>query len=258
MYDDVFKTIKAQLYDRATSPLLGSFILSWIAWNYRFIMLIVSSMPATEKITYIDNYIFPSYEAMLLRGTLYPLITTLLLIFVYPIPARYVFSHWKEQQRKLKQIQQHIDEETPLTKQDARQIRQDILKATLDFEKEIEKKSLEISKLKELITELENQKSIDDLGLQNVIERSQLKILNKIADAPKGITIDDIIEFTKGDRIRTEFDIGELERTNCISREFSNELNKIVFKVTHRGLAYIVKFIKKEPKFIQDQEDAQP
>ena len=67
--------------DSVSSPLLASFCLSWVAWNYRFIMVLVSSMPFTEKISYIDTHIFPTYQQVLLQGSLYPLLTALFLIF---------------------------------------------------------------------------------------------------------------------------------------------------------------------------------
>ena len=52
MLDDLSKSIKASLYERATSPLFGAFVISWLAWNYRFVLTVISSMSAKEKFSY--------------------------------------------------------------------------------------------------------------------------------------------------------------------------------------------------------------
>lgn len=77
MFDDLSKSIKAQLYERVSSPLLGSFAISWVAWNYRFVLTLISSLPLNEKLAFIDTHIFPSYTQVLLQGGLYPLVTAL-------------------------------------------------------------------------------------------------------------------------------------------------------------------------------------
>jgi hypothetical protein len=128
MLSDLAKTVKAQLYERVSSPLLGAFAISWVAWNYRFIFVLISSMPVAERFAYIDSNIFDSYQNIFLHGTLYPLLTTLSLIFIYPVPAKFVYEYWRKRQRELKEIQQRIDDETPLTREEARELRHETLK----------------------------------------------------------------------------------------------------------------------------------
>jgi len=40
--DDIFKSIKAFLYDRVASPLFGAFVTAWSIWNYRVISILLS------------------------------------------------------------------------------------------------------------------------------------------------------------------------------------------------------------------------
>lgn len=44
MFDELKKSISAILYERTTSPLFGSFILSWTVWNWKifYITLFIS------------------------------------------------------------------------------------------------------------------------------------------------------------------------------------------------------------------------
>lgn len=155
MFEDFTTTIKAQLYERVSSPLLSSFLISWCCWNYKFIIILLAAIPAYEKIIYIDLNIFPDAKSMFLHGVLLPFATSMLLIFVYPIPAAYIYRHVKMNQRRLKEIQQSIDDESPLSKEQARKIRREALESQLKYEAEIDSKTSENARLKEMIAELQ-------------------------------------------------------------------------------------------------------
>lgn len=107
----------------------------------------------------IDAVAFPSGISILLNGLFYPLAAALVLIFLYPIPAKYVYEYAKKRQRDLKEIQQKIDDETPLTKEEARAIRKEALKRTMDLEEELEKQVANVERLKEIVREFEESES---------------------------------------------------------------------------------------------------
>ena len=252
MFEELSKTIKAQLYERASSPLLGSFALSWLAWNYRFVIVLLSGMAAPEKFRYIDTSLYLSWEEAGLRGGLYPLITALLLIFVYPIPARYVYEYWRKQQRALKEIQQRIDDETPLTKEEARQLRREALKASGEYEQEIERRTADIARLKELVADLEARVALPQKEPQSdpvapngntepPLDDSQIEMLKSIAGAPGALTQKALIASSGEDRIRSEYNLGELERREFITSNFSVQQRDYIVKATHPGRAYLMK-----------------
>src|SRR6266851_7214692 len=149
MLNDVITTIKAQLYDRAVSPLFGAFALSWVGWNYRFIAVLLYSIPINEKFNFIDKVLFPDFWTIVTRGIIYPLLTTAFNIYVYPWPAKKVFEYWRNRQKELNEIRQKIEDETPLTKEEARQIRQEVRLARDEFDREIIARDTEIKRLKE-------------------------------------------------------------------------------------------------------------
>lgn len=157
MIDELTTTIKAQLYERVNSPLLSSFVLSWCGWNYKFLLVVFSGMSSYEKITFIEMNLFSDPTAIWMRGILYPLATTLLYIYVYPVPAQSIYRYVKIQQRELKKIQQSIDDESPLSKEQARKIRKEALENQLKYESEIDAKISENSRLKELISDLQQR-----------------------------------------------------------------------------------------------------
>jgi predicted RNase H-related nuclease YkuK (DUF458 family) len=157
MFEDLSKTIKAQLYERVRSPLLSSFAMSWAGWNYKFLLVAFSAMTSPEKLLFIETNVFPTTESVLMNGVAYPLLTALALIFIYPIPAKYIYEYSRKRQRELKKIQQRIDDETPLTREEAREVRKEALRAMLDLETELEKRRNETQRLKELVTSMEEQ-----------------------------------------------------------------------------------------------------
>lgn len=155
MIEDFTTTIKAQLYERVSSPLLSSFFVSWCCWNYKFILIVISGISVMEKLVFIDLNIFPNVRSVIVQGVALPLVTSLLLIFVYPKPAEFIYRHVKLNQRRLKEIQQSIDDESPISKEQARKIRRESLENQLKYEAELDSKTSENVRLKELIAELQ-------------------------------------------------------------------------------------------------------
>lgn len=251
MLDDLAKTVKAQLYERVSSPLLGAFTISWVAWNYRFLLVLISSIPVADKFAYIDNNIFNSYQNIFLHGTLYPLITTLALIFIYPFPAKFVYEYSRTRQRELKEVQQRIDDETPLTREEARELRHETLKARIEFEQELGRRSDEITRLKETIKELQpivNSSPIKQAkatqqkkaAVNSVLDDNQVQMLKSIAESANGLRVTDLIPSSGNEKIHAEYNLGELEAKEYASRNYLSGRGYVV-TATHSGRSYLIK-----------------
>lgn len=132
MNEEIIKSIKASLYDRATSPLFGTFAVSWIIWNYRFIFVLFSPMSIIDKFSYIDETLYAASWTQWRYFLVYPLVTTALFIFVYPFPAQFVYEYWRKRQKELIEIRRKIEDETLLTVGESRKLRQ----RTIELEEE--------------------------------------------------------------------------------------------------------------------------
>jgi predicted RNase H-related nuclease YkuK (DUF458 family) len=148
MIDDLSKTIKAQLYERINSPLLGSFLLSWATWNYKFIVVLFSAMTVEKTFAYIDQTLYPNWTHSLWILLIGPAITAALIIFVYPYPAKFVYEYARKRQKELKEIQQKIDDETPLTKEEAKEIRTEASKKAIELEVRLQQRDQEVGRLR--------------------------------------------------------------------------------------------------------------
>jgi predicted transcriptional regulator len=175
MLDELTDSIKARLYDFTVSPLLITFITSWVGWNYRFVLVILSSKEVEDKLAYVDSQLFSQWSDYALRGILWPLITTFLILFVYPFPARYVFGFWRQKQQELVALKKRIDGETPLTKEAAASV----LKRVAEVEALLEERESLLSSNRSLVRELREQLAAQEVG--TLADKARNDIANRSA-----------------------------------------------------------------------------
>lgn len=161
MIKDIATAIKANLYDRATSPLFVTFAISWALWNHRLIITLFSSMPVWDKFAYIDDVLYAGPYDTFGVGFCFPLLTAGVFIFAYPYPAKYVFEFWRNKQKELKEAKQKIDDETPLTEEESKKIRRQLFDIQGKHDTQQRQMSEEIDYLKQKLEEA--QKKIDEL-----------------------------------------------------------------------------------------------
>lgn len=153
------KSIRATLYDRTSSPLFGSFAISWVAWNLRLVIVIFSEMTVQQKFGYIDTILYADPLWRWLPLALGPFLTTLVILFVYPWPAQWVYRFWRHRQRELKQIRQKIEDETPLTMQESKAIRRQVIEIQTEYETQLNRRGEEIARLKQMLADEQSAKT---------------------------------------------------------------------------------------------------
>jgi len=163
--EDIIKSIKATLYDRAVSPLFGSFLMSWLAWNHRMLVVLLSGMSVTEKFNYVDYVLYVDRIKCVEYLIAGPVVTAVLILFVYPFPAKWTYSFWRRRQKELKEIRQKIEDETPLTIEESRKIRRQVVDIQAEYEKQIAQKSAEVEGFKSIV----GSKDVDLKNAQELI-----------------------------------------------------------------------------------------
>jgi hypothetical protein len=251
--DDLIKSFKAQLYDRVTSPLLSSFLISWVAWNHRiFFVLTTSDLKLKERFDFADNLLYPTWKEVLGRGLMWPLLSALALLFLYPIPGRWVYEYVRKEQKRLKEIQQRIDDDTPITQQEAKELRAALRKADADFQKELAARDEVIVRLKSELakTEQTSETPTDpspsgdiNKGLRlsgERIDEKQIALLRRVAESPDGLTASLALRYSDEDPVIAQYNLDELVKRSFVVyvRAFSNVPSK--YKATAEGRAFLV------------------
>lgn len=155
MLDDLTKEIKAQLYDRVRSPLFGAFALSWAVWNYKLILAVLSGMDFEKKLAFIDK-MYPTTPDILISWFIAPLASAVLFLVVYPVPALWAYEYWADRQRALKEVQQQLEDKTPLTQEEANAIRKASLEEVAALRSELKELDEDNKELKKRLKVLQD------------------------------------------------------------------------------------------------------
>lgn len=256
--DDIIKSIKANLYERATSPLFGTFVVAWCVCNYKFLVVLVSSMPVASKFEYIETDVYTTAWVFFLKGVVCPLIATVFFIFIYPIPAKFVYEFWRKRQKELKEIKQKIEDETPLTLEESRKIRNEIITLQSSHDSETQRYNSEIEKLKtdnEFLTtensslklrtkalkpqdspdELENSRGIEDLN------EDEIRILTQITKEEGGVAKDFFIQNSPYGRVKTEVIVQKLVDNRYLTFNANIFSDKSTYSLTSAAAKLMIK-----------------
>lgn len=169
--DDIFKSIKAYLYDRSTSPLIGAFTVAWSIWNYRiFIAVFSGNEKTTEEIFSQIDKLFASFDFTLsslsvpINGALYhglimPSLITLSYIYIYPLLAKPVYEHSLRKQIELRGIKQKEENNRLLSVEESREIYRRMSDLQVEYSNDVDNYNNQISSLNQTIKELETERA---------------------------------------------------------------------------------------------------
>lgn len=122
---EFFKEIRLAITERLTSPLIGAYWISWVIFNFKFILIIFSGENLDKKLSLIHESFFSDTVAYAITYGA-PVAMTAVFIFVYPYPAEFVYKFRLQFQRRLVQIKQKIEDEQLLSTEDSRKLRLEI------------------------------------------------------------------------------------------------------------------------------------
>lgn len=248
MFNEIVTSIKAQLYERAASPLLGSFLLSWSVWNYKFVMLVFSNVQILEKYRITSEVLYISPKQAILMNIVFPTITALAYIFIYPYPAKYVFQFSRNRQKEISIIKKQIEAETLLTAEEARAIRREIYVLEAELEKELNRKNNEIESLKQELAEL---RDTDLDNLNNSKENAKVTIsTDDPTDEELEVLISvgredqvgetELLESIKVNAVKGKYLLGELVNREYLKRSYNQGQRAYSYELTHKGRTLLV------------------
>jgi hypothetical protein len=124
---DLSNSLSEYLRGRLVNPIFGAYLFTWSAINFRLLLVLFGAGTWHEKIRYIDTLLYPEEWHWLVFGFAYPMGVAVFLVLGSPFINRWstVFLRTRgaETTRQLLALQG----ETPLTKAEAAQLRQQLL-----------------------------------------------------------------------------------------------------------------------------------
>jgi hypothetical protein len=227
------KSINAILYQRVTSPLFGTFLASWIVWNWKIIyttFFIDEDKIIKNKIDYIvENFNDSLYLVW------YPLLSTLILLTLIPFLSNAAywlnlkFEKWKVDSKN------EIEKKQLLTLEQSIELRGQIIESERKFESLLQNKNDEIKQLKLLVkesnkeSEIINTKKNKVSSVESKEEKEVIETYRRIKDNPELLNAVTLINhYTLGGY--TGLGKSETLDTKILTYFISNELLETIEK----------------------------
>lgn len=238
MFEAIYKTTKESIIERLSSPLMGSFVIAWCLWNYKFFVILFSKAGVTHTFHLIESIVFPDFTTTIVKGAILPLATALAYIFIYPYPALKVYEFTLQRQRASNKVRQQIEDETPLTVEESRSIRAKAIALEKELEETADRLNQEITTLKaDLQRARRSPKKGDDLpeSQTSPLDALQLELMKNLNQAGGNVTQSHLIGVSSEPRVKAEFALGELVRLGLLERGFNHEIDEPTYEFTHEG-----------------------
>ncbi|MEM8496385.1 MAG: hypothetical protein AAF542_00090 [Pseudomonadota bacterium] len=187
---EVIAGAKAYLHERTSSPLMVSFIIAWLIWNFPAVLIALSSTEIEKKLGLLDAHyseIFVLGWAIdpIIYGVLGPIVSVLAYIYYYPKPAKWYYNKLRTEQNELISKRIELDGKTPVDQDEHNKILQALYAAEEALESTTTQHGAVVSKLRE---ELQAEKAqnassatpqADSLRYKKKLEETQ-KSLDKV------------------------------------------------------------------------------
>lgn len=224
MLEEFEKSVKATLYDRLASPLIGSYVVAWCVFNYKIILIILSDLQYTQKSECIDA-LFPLWWNYPVRYGI-PLLWSAFYILCYPVIAKFVFRKWQKYIKDKRDIKHDIERTRLLTLAESEDIRAKYLQSE--------------NKIAELMQRNENElKEWQDRYNLLLEENQHLKELLKKDEPTPVIQSDQIIDNNLQDKNEIQQTQGDNVNPSVLKHEVE-ELKKIIQKFKDSKIDYFV------------------
>jgi hypothetical protein len=232
--------MQKSLVERFDSPFMGSFVVAWVLWNYRFIVILFSDNTVLTTFQLIEDVAFPDFWTTTRRAIIFPALTSAVYIFAWPYPSRWISAFVSRRQKELNDMRRKISEDELLSVEESRKLKSDFRKIEGSYYEALDRKDREIARLREELEDLQQATPVSSekqelspvsTGTPKTISLDQWKLLARISEAGQA-DANDVIAHRK-DKVQAEFDLGELEARSLVRS--SDTFDSRILTVTHEG-----------------------
>ncbi|MBD9483885.1 hypothetical protein IB229_12940 [Pseudomonas sp. PDM14] len=225
-------SVKSSVSERFSSPLTGSFIVSWLLWNYKFIFVMFSDMKIHVKFSYIQNHIWTTPLDIGVLCFLGPIGTALLYLYLYPIPAKRVHKYWLREQNELRKQRQEADEVSPHTHLEWVRVRKELKVQVAELQTDLDSRDDIIDTLRADVDKLQrqlldSQESVRerDVSLDLIAKDAteNKKVINRLRGSNEQILQNNSSLADETARLKDELDIAEQKITSLTEAKLKAE-----------------------------------
>lgn len=253
MLEEIVESAKNQFVERLTSPLLGSFVVSWCLWNYKFIVILVSAASVSQTFKLVETHVFPTTWSVILYGIALPLVSACIYLFGYPYPARWVYRKVRGHARALDDIRKEYDGMELLSLEKSRKLRAEIAVADAAHKVEVDRLNEVIAELKAVQEKLaENQVGLNDEQRSKVtatqpdsmlpfpervdddLSEEMILVLRIFEVVNERLVEDQILQHSGLGSVSTKFALGELVNQGLL-KHTPRRGSSAVYELTHEG-----------------------
>ncbi len=119
---DLIKSLRKQIKQRISSPLFGTFVLSWVCWNHQYLFILASDGTIESRLSLATRLVYPDILIGIWRVFLAPLLCTFLFIVLYPLLNAPLFRYWHRHQVALKEQRDKIEGAAILTRDESEKL----------------------------------------------------------------------------------------------------------------------------------------
>jgi hypothetical protein len=161
---DIALSVRDWLKERVGNPFFAAFIVAWFAVNWRVVLILTGEMTAHQKISWLDQRLYPEMWHWPFFGLILPSVLALFYILVTPPMFRWVSTYHREQQHKNTIALLKADKIEPVSPERAERLIHERIRARSELKRgtarfaELESEYLDqIEKLQKQIEESQNR-----------------------------------------------------------------------------------------------------
>lgn len=156
MFEELGRSLTLYINEKIKSPLAGGFVLAWLVINHKVVMLIFSATAIQTKYYIISQTLYPDGFEKYAYLFVYPLLSSITFLLVYPYPSRWAYMYSTYQQNKNSKVQEEYEKDARLTVEQSRKLRQQILDIQNEYYEKLDRNELEVKALNDELKGLRN------------------------------------------------------------------------------------------------------
>lgn len=157
MWSEIKKSVSSIFVERVSSPFYGSFIFSWVVWNWKIVYLTIfisqENIKPLNKIEYILLHYNNLYYLLL-----WPFLSAIFLVTVVPLLSNWLFKVYLFYEKQRRTWLEQSDSTRRLTIERSAQIQNDMLELEMKHQKQVELKDNDLKVSREQIEKLSGEK----------------------------------------------------------------------------------------------------